>query len=651
MDTTVADALIGALIDRRYRIRARVASGGMATVYTAVDERLERTVALKIIHPAHARDPSFLERFIEEAKTIARLTHPNVVAVYDQGTHGGLPYQVMEYVRGRTLRDVLAERRRLSPPEALAILEQMLAAIGAAHRAGLVHRDVKPENVLVSEAPTANINSLVDGVVKVADFGLARAIEASADDSGGAQLMATVAYVAPELVTEGYADPRADVYSAGIVLFEMLTGRVPYTGERPVEVAWQHVDRDVPPPSRYTPGLPRVVDDLVLRATQRDPAARPTDAGAMFAMVQAARDDVGVSVTSPARAAAPPTVAVPHVPSSRPPWARLPTAARGQLRRRGGTGLSATGLPATGLRRWWDDLVGRINAHPHGRTAVAAALLAFGLLVAVGGWWFGIGRYTDAPDLRNRTRVQAEAQARQGGFTVRIGPGQYSEKVPKDTVLDQRPGAGQRIVSGGEITLILSLGPERYPVPEIVGVVWELAKQQLEQLRLVPVQAPDVYSDTIPKGSVAETVPPPGTPVPPGAQVTVKLSKGRAPITVPNVVGKDVNEARDILQKAGLVVAVTNQDSDKPKDQVIAQNPVDGTGVEKRTTVTITISNGPAAVPLPDERGKDLDEAARDLEALGFHVEKRGSGTVRFQDPGPNTPLPPGSVVTLYAFF
>src|SRR3954451_24036568 len=265
MDTTVADELIGTTIDGRYRITGRVARGGMATVYTAVDKRLERTVALKIIHPSQATNVHFVDRFTDEAKTIARLTHPNVVAVYDQGRHLGLPYLVMEYVQGRTLRDLLTQRRRLNPVEACAILEQMLAAIAAAHRAGLVHRDVKPENVLVAEAPSGGTANLVDAVVKVADFGLARAVEASSVEDSG-QLMATVAYVAPELVTDGHADARTDVYSAGIVLYEMLTGKVPFDGDDPVQVAWQHVDNDVPKPSESVKGLPSVLGGLVARA-------------------------------------------------------------------------------------------------------------------------------------------------------------------------------------------------------------------------------------------------------------------------------------------------------------------------------------------------------------------------------------------------
>src|SRR5256886_3717635 len=409
MDTTVTDSLIGAVIDGRYRIRGRVARGGMATVYTAGEERLERTVALKIIHPAQSRDPHFLDRFTDEAKTIARLTHPNVVAVYDQGTHDGLPYLVMEYVRGRTLRELLADKRRLPPMEALAILEQMLAAVAGAHRAGLVHRDIKPENVLVAEPPGGG--SLVDAVVKVADFGLARAVEASADEAG-AHLLATVAYVAPELVTDGHADPRTDVYSAGIVLFEMLTGRVPYDGDKPVEVAWRHVDHDVPPPSKFVAGLPAVLDDLVARATRRDPGGRPTDAGALLAEVQAGRDDLAASEngarvmaqpTVPVASLAQPTTALPTtaLPTARPSWARLPGRAPEQGRPHG-PGRRRAAAPGSGPLGWWRRITGTVQ----GRRAVAAAIVVLGLLIALGGWWFGAGRYTEAPALTALTQTQ-----------------------------------------------------------------------------------------------------------------------------------------------------------------------------------------------------------------------------------------------------
>src|SRR5215468_5686737 len=315
MDTKVADPLHGALLGGRYRIMGRLARGGMATVYQARDERLERTVAVKIIHPDHASDPEFLDRLTDEAKTVAQLAHPYVVAVYDQGTHEGAPYLVMEYVRGRTLREVLADRRRLDPSESLAIVEQILAALAVAHRAGLVHRDVKPENVLVAAPPNGS-GDLVDAVVKVADFGLA--------------------HVAPEVVSDGQVDARADVYSTGVMLFEMLTGRPPFDGDRAADVAWRHVDQDVPPPSRVVPGLPILIDDVVLRATRRDPDLRPRDAAAMLALVQTARDDIG-ALAGPTRALAHPTVVVaPVIPwkrpkDTRPSWARLPA-------ERGGSG-------------------------------------------------------------------------------------------------------------------------------------------------------------------------------------------------------------------------------------------------------------------------------------------------------------------------
>ncbi|MGW1057984.1 Stk1 family PASTA domain-containing Ser/Thr kinase [Micromonospora rubida] len=658
MDTQVADTLLGSLIDGRYRIRGRVARGGMATVYTATDERLERTVAVKIIHPTQAaetraRMAGFLERFTDEAKTIARLTHPNVVAVYDQGTHAGLPYLVMEYVRGRTLRDVLAERRRLHPDEALAIMEQMLAAIAAAHRAGLVHRDVKPENVLVAEAPAGGVANLVDSVVKVADFGLARAVEASAEDEPGNQLMATVAYVAPELVTDGRSDTRTDVYSAGIVLFEMLTGRVPYDGDRPVDVAWQHVDNDVPAPSTLVPGLPKALDDLVARATRRDPEARPTDAAVLLAEVQVARDDLGDQNTHTAvlRAvtdnAAPlnqPTMVVAAVrPTERPAWARLPEHKEQRPHRRRAAPESAgVGGRISALRA-------RVLGDQRGRMGLLAAAVVLVLIAALTGWWFGVGRYTVAPELVSLSKAEAQAQATRGGFTLEYAEPRYDEKVPRDGVVAQSPASAARILKGGAITLTLSLGPDRFPVPDVVGKEFELAEADLVNAKLVVAKGTPRYDDNLPEGVVVDTSPKVGAEVKPGAKVTVILSKGKAPISVPNLVGKNVNEARTALAQLGLVPVETYKDSDKPKDEILGQSPADGAGVEKGAQVKLDVSKGPAPVVVPRVLDLPCQQAKQQLESQGFpvNVQFNPNGTVRFQNPGENSQVAPGTQITI----
>ncbi|WP_320067103.1 Stk1 family PASTA domain-containing Ser/Thr kinase [Micromonospora sp. RTGN7] len=658
MDTQVADTLLGSLIDGRYRIRGRVARGGMATVYTATDERLERTVAVKIIHPtqapeARARMAGFVERFTDEAKTIARLTHPNVVAVYDQGTHAGLPYLVMEYVRGRTLRDVLAERRRLKPDETLAIMEQMLAAIAAAHRAGVVHRDIKPENVLVAEAPTGGVANLVDSVVKVADFGLARAVEASAEEEPGNQLMATVAYVAPELVTDGRSDTRTDVYSAGIVLFEMLTGRVPYDGDRPVDVAWQHVDNDVPAPSTLVPGLPRSLDELVARATRRDPGARPTDAGALLAEVQVARDDLGDAnahtavlraVADDPNSVGQPTMMVATVrPAERPAWARLPEHKEERPHRR--RAEPAGGGPGARLGA----LRARIMGDPRGRKGVLAAVVVLGLIAALTGWWFGVGRYTVAPQLVSLTKAEAQSQATRAGFALAFGEPRYDEQVPRDGVVGQTPASAARILKGGTITLTLSLGPERFPVPDVVGKAFDLAEADLLNVKLVVAKGTPRYDDNLPEGVVVDTNPKVGAEVKPGEKVTVILSKGKAPISVPLLVGKNINEARAALAQLGLVPVETYKDSDKPKDEVLGQSPTDGVGVEKGAQVKLDVSKGPAPVVVPRVVDLPCQQAKQQLESQGFpvNVQFNPNGTVRFQNPGENSQVAPGTQVTI----
>lgn len=660
MDTQVADTLLGSLIDGRYRVRGRVARGGMATVYTAIDERLERTVALKVLHATHAHDAqagnsSFLTRFTDEAKTIARLTHPNVVAIYDQGVYAGRPYLVMEYVRGRTLREILIERHRLNPGEALAILEQMLAAIAAAHRAGVVHRDVKPENVLIAESPSGGAANLIDCVVKVADFGLARAAEAHRDEDATTPLMATVAYVAPELVTDGHADPRTDVYSAGIVLFEMLTGRVPYDGTKPIEVAWQHVEQDVPPPSRLVPGLPPMLDELVIRATRRDPNARPTDAGAFLAEVQVARDELGAASTATtvlpqaqAQAqAAQPTVVVPAVTvdavDDRPSWARLPERRKSPARRRRAARRETDFRER--LRATWQ----RITATQRGRQAVTAGLIALVLLVATGVWWLGFGRYTVAPQLVNLERAEAEAIAARAGFTVTYAEPRHDENVAKDVVLAQEPASRARILKGGTIVLTLSLGPERYQVPDVVGKTIELAKIDLEKARLTVARAPDRFDNTFPAGVVIAVEPAAGTEVKPGDTVTVTVSKGRAPITVPNVIGKNITEARAILQQLGLAAVESYVDSPKPKDLVLSQSPPDGSGAEPGEQIKLEVSKGPPAVLVPRVIDMPCQQAKQILEErqLRVRVDFNPNGTVRYQVPGENAEVPPGTEIAI----
>ncbi|MDQ6938014.1 MAG: protein kinase, partial [Actinomycetota bacterium] len=280
------DPLLGRVLEGRYRIRARLAVGGMSTVYTAVDERLDREVAVKVMSASLSADPVFVDRFAREARTAAKLSHVNAVSVYDQGSDGGSIFLVMELVRGRTLRDLLRERGRLSPAEAVSIMEPVLAALAAAHRAGLVHRDVKPENILLSD----------EGLVKVADFGLARAVEANAASTRTGLMMGTVAYSSPEQFRGSSADIRSDVYSAGIVLFELLTGRPPYAGADAMAVAYQHVHHDVPPPSALQRGIAPPLDALLRRVTAREPMRRPPDAGAFLGELHDVRRELRLPV-------------------------------------------------------------------------------------------------------------------------------------------------------------------------------------------------------------------------------------------------------------------------------------------------------------------------------------------------------------------
>jgi serine/threonine-protein kinase len=653
MDTKVADPLRGAVIGGRYRVTGRLASGRTTSVYQARDERLDRSVAIRIVNPEHVLDSEVLDRLNTEARTVAHLGHPNVVAVFDQGSHEGAPYIVMEYVRGRALRDVLADRGRLGAVESLAIVEQVLAALAVAHRSGLVHRNIKPENILVAPPPSGS-GDLIDAVVKVADFGLARAADISR--SQVTPLLGTTPYLAPELIADGRADTRADVYSVGVVLFEMLTGRLPFAdGDRPD--AWRHVEEDVPPPSRFVDGIPEALDDVVLRATRRDPAGRPRDAATLLGQIQAAREDVG-ALTGPTKAIAQPTVNQPTVvvppvppPSERPSWARLPSSRiRGRVApqpartHQAGPGVGSRIRDAVAAGGGWVRVTGnRLRYTTGGRRVLVAGVVVLGLLLILGGWWVGVGRYTTAPTLLSLTKDNAVAEAERLGFQVTFGARMYSETVPADSVLAQQPPPGGRIVRGGTITLYLSLGPERYAVPDIVGQEITVALTRIPQQLIV--EQVDGYSDDLPVNYVVSTEPAPGTVLAPGETVRVVVARGPYPVHVPSVVGRPLAEAQSQLRAAGFTqITVEQRDSDAPRNQVIDQNPPGGTGMVSPDgqAVTLVVSNGPRE-PMPDVVGLPCQQAIDELTALGLQVEvdagplDRQFGNVKAQDPAPDT--------------
>lgn len=642
MDTTLQDPLVGRLLDGRYRIDARIAAGGMATVYRAMDTRLDRVLALKVMHPSLAADATFVDRFIREAKSAARLSHPNVVGVFDQGTYGTYVYLAMEYVAGCTLRDVVRERGALQPRAALDILEPMLAALGAAHRAGLVHRDIKPENVLIGD----------DGRVKVADFGLVRAVDANTTASTGT-VLGTVSYLAPEQIEFGTADTRADVYACGVVLYEMLTGAKPHTGGTPAQVLYQHLHDDVPPPSELVPRLAPQLDDLVASATARDPELRPADAVALLSQARTARAEL-----SDAQLDAVP----PHAKDERADrrsedrTSVLPRAGGAQrplLREeRGLNHTSRLELPpepeeqTTRLR----PVAGRRGPTRRRRlwTLVAAVLLALGL--GAGVWYIDSGQFTTVPAVLDMERGDAVQKLRDLGLKAEVLE-DYSPNVRRGHVMSTSPENGERIRGTGTVTITLSMGPEVVKVPDLAGTPIADAKRRLKDRGLVPGPEKREFSDEVAKGSVIRTDPAAGSERKPDTAVGLTISRGAA-IDVPSVIGEDRDEAERTLREAGFEVRFANKPvhSDQEKGRIARQKPDENAELGKGDTVTLTVSKGPRMVEVPDVEGRSAEEAKKILSDEGFTVDVTRfffGDTVFSQSPGAGQEAPKGSSVTI----
>jgi eukaryotic-like serine/threonine-protein kinase len=691
------DSLTGAVIDQRYLIKSRLARGGMSTVYLATDQRLERDVALKVLYPHLAEDSSFLERFEREAKSAARLSHPHVVGVLDQGTDGSLAYLVMEYVPGRTLRALLDDQGPLSPRQALALLDPVIEGLAAAHAAGLIHRDVKPENVLLA----------ADGRIKIADFGLARAVTAN---TSTATLVGTVAYIAPELVTDGAADARADIYSAGIMLYEMLTGRQPFSGEAPIQIAFQHVHSTVPAPSAVIPGLARDLDELVQWCTAQDPEERPVDGTALLgelrhirtALSDAELDFDGGAVPAPGFTGAAATEVV-RSPASRPqstevirgadhPTAVIaaghhPTQALPDLRQGGLGGAGDTGRaggagggfsPGGGrqLSQRTQDRLARKDfkayqkrqaraaqrpehslrrGNPRRRAALWIALFAvLAVLAAAGGWFFGSGpgAAVELPEVSNRPVAEAQAVLAGLGLSSRTEEA-FDDNIGNGLVVRSEPEAPAMIRKFQPVVLVVSKGPELFEVPNLLQKDVGAATEDLREIRLTLGQVTEAYDETVAAGLIVAQEPRADDQVRRGTPVNLVVSLGPEPIDVPVVTGMSQDEAVQALADAGLRASIapeTVYDGDVPAGAVAAQRPDSGR-LNRGDAVTLTISRGPRMVDVPSFIGQPVNQARRELERLGFRVEVDEIlggffGTVRAQDPVDES-VPEGSLITL----
>lgn len=645
MTTNAAtDPMIGRMIDQRYRVRSRIARGGMATVYLATDVRLERRVAIKIMHGHLADDQAFRERFIQEARSAARLSHPNLVGVYDQGAEDDTAYIVMEYIPGITLRDLLQEHHALTPEQATDILRAVLAGLASAHRAGIVHRDLKPENVLLAD----------DGRIKLGDFGLARAT--TANTATGAALLGTIAYLSPELVTRGAADSRSDIYALGIMLYEMLTGEQPYKGEQPMQIAYQHANDTVPVPSAAVSGVPPELDELVAWSTARDPEDRPRDAREMLDHMagnqQRATGQYRTAVLRPENATA-------ILPSgggataglgaagagSRAATADAPAAATdataiidspGRSRpatrnRNTGPGPRRTGAQP-GVLSPAGQRLADLSAKRRKRGWIALSVFVVLLLIGAGfGWYFGPGPGGNVriPEVTGKSVSQARQLLEAQGLHAASKTGtRFDAVVAKGQVSVTKPAAEREVQKGTSVQLVVSNGPRMIALPAIVGQPISTVTAALDDDFELQDNRYEFSADAAKDTVIAATGRASG-----GKALdltAVKAYGETGPVTltvslgaVPDVVGTTVDEASAALDDVGLILGARTEEYSEtvPSGQIVSAEVQDSPAV-RGTAIDVVVSKGPAPITVPEDGvvGATINEATATLEGLGLKV-------------------------------
>lgn len=642
-----SDRLVGQTIDARYVIEKRIARGGMATVYRARDTRLDRPVALKIMYPHLAESADFVARFRREARAAAKLTHPGVVAVYDQGSAQGSSYLVMELIKGPNLRTYLRSQGCLTVGEALKITKEILQALAAAHRSGLIHRDVKPENVLLPET----------GQVKVADFGLARAAsEVTAATTGS--ILGTVAYLSPETVSGTAADSRVDVYATGIMLFELLAGIPPFSGDSPIQIAYAHVHEDVPHIKETQPWVPQPVDDLIAKLTTRDPAKRPLNGDAALELVNQTIAELNPNemelrgdtppATNPADSDSDqeltptlsevPLPGAPGSPSHHKSWWK---------RRRGRQSESAldSATPSEGATR--SKTRGRLIGGIVGAIVLLAAILT---------WFFmwGPGSFRPMVDVVNQQWPDASKSLTAADVTFeRVDV--FDDNIPAGNVARTNPAPGKPLGRFQTAKIFVSKGIEMLTMPDLTGKTREEALELVKKARFNTPQISEDFHDTVPEGQISSQDPAPNASVAHNTIVKITVSKGRQPVSMPDLVGKPSQEAQNELTQVGLQPQVTEDFSDSvPKGKVISQSVAPNTTVHRLDQVNLVISKGPEVVAVPNVFGKSEGDARAALESAGFTVNvKRTFGDskrVLNSNPSAGTQAKVGSTVTITLF-
>lgn len=633
MNSAPKDPLIGQTLDERYVVRSRIARGGMAMVYLGDDTRLGREVAIKTMHPHLADDENFLRRFEQEARSAAGLGHPNVVNVFDQGVANHVPYLVMEYLPGITLRDLLKQQGKLTPEQALEIGEAVLAGLTAAHGAGIVHRDLKPENVLLAD----------DGRIKIGDFGLARAV--SANTTTGQALLGTIAYLSPELVTRGIADERSDLYAFGIMMFEMLTGKQPYTGDQPMQIAYQHANSDVPPPSSLDPAISPEIDELVLWCTNRVADNRPNDASQALQYIHALN-------SSDVQAATAVLGATRVLEAITPSTAILTDVEQDML----AESLTEPEDPTT-----LGDPVSvaqRAGVRRAERGRILAAVVALVIAIAAGaGWWWGQGpgALVTIPKVAGLEMTKAQSLLQDATLLVDVFDCP-SLNVAVGLAVTTEPEPGSRVEKGATVRLCQSTGPQSLAMPALTGLSLKEAQKAIEKAGFTFGEVIEQRFSDAPRDTVIAAVDTSGAVIgekySEKAVVNLVMSAG----ALPAVEGLSEGKATSTLQGVGVKVDPalnSSAHSDSVEKGQVIELVTTGETVKVGDSVGLVISLGPQLFPVPDVVGKNIREAVAALEAEGFAYEVSAGSSlwdlarVSRTEPAAGTEIAKGETVTI----